>query len=112
MIQVLLLNPEVIGRKHRTFVGFQEIKVSIEYAVGENVLDVLAQQDSTTLHIVSQQRFIQSLPDVTSNSTVDGCLTVTPYIYIIQVTFLHRQLLFLDRQCVYPTLAESHTGFL
>ena len=45
-----------------------------------------------------EQRFPQSLPDVALAAAAEGSLTVTPYIYICEMSGLYGQLFQLDRQ--------------
>ena len=80
--------------------------------MGEDMFHILAQQNSTRRNFVSEPGFIEPLPDIACGTTMDGSFTVTPYIYICQMTLLDFQSLLLDRQFSNFVLAEGNAGFL
>ena len=112
MVEVGLGDPEVTVGQRRALVGLPKPEVGIEHAVGEDVLDAVAQQNGATRNTVGGGRFVEPLPDVAGRAAVEGRLAVIANIDIGEVALLDFQRALLDGEFTDTPLAEGHTGFL
>ena len=102
-----LWNPDVVRGKRGTLIRLPQVEVGIEYAVGKDVLDVLAQQYCATWYCFRLPRLIKTLPDVSCTTAVDGGLALIPYIYKNKVSFANLQSLQLYWQFLDAVGTES-----